>query len=174
MTQNLDEKKTTSRLIIFVVIALSAFGSGVFFGLFFPKSENTPPEETDTIDSKPLITEEKEEEETPDQDQKESVKQYKKMLEKSIQSELKEDLLQPRKSYGIVLASFKNRDKANERAIDLHTQYENWNITTQKIDHFYKVVVGTFTTREEAQKFLNNMPKRAEFLQAKIKEFVVP
>ena len=97
-----------------------------------------------------------------------TLNRYKNMLQKSIDesSQDKEFF----KSYGIVVGSYTNMEKANDIAIDLKRQY-NWAIAVYPMDNFHKVIVGPFDSQESAEEFLQQMPKISRFIASKVIQF---
>lgn len=171
------ENKKKNLILLFVLVALCSFSTGILIGLYSPYSETTHSEPSENLGDNKIENNKTENKllsnselnQSLSKNNKESIERYKKMLKKSVESELNPE----QTNYGIVVGSYTNRDQANEKAIDLHTQYEDWNITTQEMGSFYKVIIGTFTTQQEAQSFLDKMPKKAEFLKAKIISFTI-
>ncbi|MDE0151254.1 MAG: SPOR domain-containing protein [Bdellovibrionales bacterium] len=166
------EKKPIQPLLLFSLIAVLSFSTGVFVGnmvtLYFmdePVVESNS-EEVEVISEADLEIEELSE--APVKKDNKTLDRYKDMLQKSIDESVQDEEFF--KSYGIVVGSYTSMEKANNIAIDLKSQY-NWELAVYPMDNFHKVVIGPFDNKESAQVFLEQMPKISRFISAQIIEF---
>ena len=174
---NVEKPVKTHLSILFTLVALSSFSAGLLFGLLLPFNLNKPSEQlTETKQQTPDTSMEQEntmdsdvtKDKTPQEpkSQKESLNRYRKMLEKTVQSELSQ--FPELHHYGIVIGSYTTMDQANGVSIDLKKQYPEWSISVYPLDQVYKVVIGSFTDKVMAQEFLKNLPKKSQFLKAQV------
>ena len=171
------EKKPIQPLLLFCLVAVLSFCTGVFVGNmvtfhFMAESpfELDPEESIEVVSEENIMAVEEISEEPVENSKKENktLDRYKDMLQKSIdESSQNEEFF---KNYGIVLGSYTNMDKANNVAIDLKSQY-NWEVAVYPMDNFHKVIIGPFDNQESAQTFLEQMPKIARFISAQVIEF---
>lgn len=167
----MTEKKPIQPLLLFSLIAVLSFSTGVFVGnivtLYFmgePAVESNF-EELEIISEEDLEIEEFEE---PIKKENKTLDRYKDMLQKSIDESVQNEEFF--KNYGIVVGSYTGMEKANDIAIDLKSQYD-WKTAVYPMDNFHKVVIGPFDNKESAQVFLEQMPKISRFISAQIIEF---
>lgn len=175
----MSEKKPLKPLLLFTISSALSFSAGVFTGVVLMPSFEEPSnsseiiseinleEELDRLDDETLNTEEQPEEEQQDKEENEALNRYKNMLKKSIDESVQNEEFF--KSYGVIVGSYTNMEKANNTAIDLKSQY-NWETAVYPMDNFYKVIVGPFENQKSAQKFLEQMPKISRFIAVKIIE----
>ena len=185
-----EDTAPTKQPWLFLLSALSGFVAGGVFGFYLagknPLKENT--EDTKSFFSSspsPALDTEQEDknQETappfsdelnpensppPPKNNKESVERYKKMLKKSLESELSKNSPFVWSSYGIAVADFKTQEQASAKAIEIYSQYRHWSVTTRKIKDTYKVIVGSFSDKKSAEDFLKNMQKESKFKSANI------
>lgn len=158
-------KITTNIHILFVVIAICSFISGVvlgsYFGYFFAQSTSTAKDKTlvpptsiedtasqEDFDSTPFA-------QPPQPTTNLSVDRYKRMLDKTVQSQTN-----PTSShFALVAASFIKPDMAMTKSIEIKERYKEWNVSILKINNMYRVVLGTFPNKKEAQMYQKNLPK---------------
>ena len=169
----MTEKKPLQPLLLFFIMAVLSFVTGVFVGTMIDGifTQEDPALE---FNNSEILSEEElfiEEEKPPEENQPDEVKEnktlnrYKKMLKKSIEeSSQSEEFF---KSYGIVVGSYTNMDQSNNIAIDLKSQY-NWKIAVYPMENLYKVIIGPFDDKESARQFLKQMPKTSRFTDSKV------
>lgn len=169
------EKESVQPLLLFCLVALLSFSTGVFVGnmvtlhLLEDSSVETDSENLKIISQEDVIAEEELSGEPVEDSGRENttLDRYKDMLQKSIdESSQNEEFF---KNYGIVVGSYTNIDKANNTAINLKSQY-NWEVAVYPMDDFHKVIIGPFDSQESAQTFLEQMPKVSRFISAQVTE----
>ena len=183
-----DKKKPEiSRTVLFVLTALLAFTAGGLVVFFFLKAQPADAphpllkEDTAALDSEAVLHAEEEEKEAPPpkidnkaKNQEESIVRYKKMLEKTVESETFKETPQ---EYIISIGDYEHPDQAMEVSIDLKAKHKNkintlledWDIRIHEVKGRYKVIlIGFFVAETSAQKFLDQMPKTTLFLSAKV------
>ncbi len=174
---SMTEKKPIQPLLLFFIVAVLSFSTGAFVGTMITlnfieeSSVELDNSELEAVSEENTLTDVKElPEDNFDNQPKENktLNRYKNMLKKSIdESSQNEEFF---KSYGIVVGSYTNMEKANNIAIDLKSQY-NWEIAVYPMDNFHKVIVGPFDSQESAEEFLQQMPKISRFIASKIIQF---
>ena len=186
-----ENPSETKQPWLFLLSALSGFLAGGVFGFYLAgpssesKKENDKPpfftEDKPPLKQSPDIESENQTELQPpsetgeenapsslSKNNQESVERYKKMLKKSLETELSKDSPFVWPSYGIAAASFNTQEQASAKAIEIYSQYRDWNVTTRKIKGAYKVIIGSFSDKKSAEDFLKNMKKNTPFKSASI------
>ena len=159
---------------LFFIITLCSFCTGFAVGIFatyqFMNSKEEVNTQQDVLLEPVEIKVESDEEESDDlksidQNETESLKRYKKMLENS----LKDSTQDPDSIiyYGVLMGDYKSSDQANNLAIDLKDQFK-WHIAVYPIEDSHHVIVGPFDDKEEANYFLKQLPKQARFIKARV------
>ena len=170
---NTENKIQTPKSLLFLLVALSSFTTGLLIGLLAPfnffqsKDSFEPmPYQTENVTEDNLYKSSPDQRDTsnqqPPQTQKESVHRYRKMLEKTLEDELS---LQ---HYGVSIGRYTTVNQANDTAINLKQKYPEWDISVYPINKQQIVVIGSFTDKESAQTFLKNLPKKSQFLKAQV------
>ena len=70
--------------------------------------------------------------------------------------------------YGLVIASYADKESASEKSTQLKLRFPNWRIFFKKSKDVYKVYIGPFRTKLAAEKILKELQKKPDFSSIKL------